>query len=104
MNLLMMFPEVNTDELKASIKNNKISNFDVLSQIMSKVSLKFKTKLYDEDEDPETSNNIFEVKNGKYIRGQIEKSVLGASSKGVIHRIFNDFGNMHANSLITCRM
>ena len=45
MNLLMMFPEVNTDELKAAIKNNKISNFDVLSQIMSKVSLKFKTKL-----------------------------------------------------------
>jgi DNA-directed RNA polymerase II subunit RPB1 len=100
MNLLMMFPEVNVDELKAAIKNNKISNFDVLSQIMSKVTLKFKTKLYDEDEDPETSNNIFEIKNGKYIRGQIEKSVLGASSKGIIHRIFNDFGNMHASNFI----
>jgi DNA-directed RNA polymerase II subunit RPB1 len=100
MNLLMMFPEVNTDELKAAIKNNKISNFDVLSQIMSKISLKFKTKLYDEDEDPETSNNIFEVKNGKYIRGQIEKSVLGAASKGVLHRVFNDFGNMHCSNFI----
>jgi DNA-directed RNA polymerase II subunit RPB1 len=100
MNLLMMFPEVNVDELKAAIKNNKISNFDVLSQIMSKVSLKFKTKLYDEDEDPETSNNIFEIKNGKYIRGQIEKSVLGSGSKGIIHRIFNDFGNMHASNFI----
>ena len=100
MNLLMMFPEVNIDELKSAIKNNKISSFDVLSQIMSKVTLKFKTKLFEDDEDPETSNNIFEVKNGKYIRGQIDKSVLGASSKGIIHRVFNDFGNMHASNFI----
>jgi len=39
-------------------------------------------------------------KNGQYIRGQIEKSVLGATSKGLLHRICNDFGNMASSDFI----
>jgi len=102
MNLLMMYSKVDTKALREISENNsgKIKNFDVLSQIMAPLTLKFKTKLWDEDEEYATSNNVFEVRNGKYIRGQIEKSVLGSSTKGVLHRTFNDFGNMTACNFI----
>ena len=100
MNLLMMYPKVNPDELNDSIKNGKISTFDVMSQILPPITSKFKTKLFDDNEDPATSNNVFEVRNGKYIRGQIEKSVLGASTKGMIHRINNDYGVAQATGFI----
>ena len=98
MNLLMMFKDV---DIKALFENGKkISNFDILSQIMKPITLKNKTKLFDSDEDPATSNNIMEIKNGKYIRGQLEKSMLGSSTKGIIHRIFNDYGHMQAAQFI----
>ena len=45
MNLLMMFPKVDTEELR---NKKEISSFDVLSQIMSPLTLKYKTKLYEE--------------------------------------------------------
>jgi DNA-directed RNA polymerase beta' subunit len=61
---------------------------------MPPLTLKYKTKLWDADkqEDPATSNNFLEIYNGRYIRGQIEKSVLGGGSKGILHRICNDYG------------
>lgn len=59
------------------------------------MSLKYKTSLFDDDVDNfETSNNVLEIKNGKLIRGQFDKSVLGSSTKSIIHRICNDYGNM----------
>ena len=33
----------------------------------------------------------YEIKNGKMLRGQIEKGVLGGKGNGLIQRIFNDF-------------
>ena len=98
MNLLMMYNNVNTEELMK--KGNKISSFDVLSQIMSPLTLKYNNKLFEEGEDSKTSNNVLEIRNGKYIRGQIEKSILASTTKGIIHRIFNDFGPMQASSFI----
>ena len=101
MNLLMMFPKVDVEALRASIKSDDtISTFDILSQILSPMTLKYKTKLFEEDEDASTSNNVLEIRNGKYIRGQLEKGVLGASTKGIIHRICNDYGNMAAAAFI----
>ena len=101
MNLLMMFPKVDVDALRKAIRpDNTISTFDILSQIISPMTLKYKTKLFEEDEDASTSNNVLEIRNGKYIRGQLEKSVLGAATKGIIHRICNDYGNMAAAAFI----
>jgi DNA-directed RNA polymerase beta' subunit len=99
MNLLMMFDRVNPAEL---FKNgNIITNFDILSQILPPFSLKYKTKLYNEEKDnPKTSNAILEIKNGEYIRGQIDKGVLAAGTKGIIQRICNDFGYMAASKFI----
>lgn len=94
MNLLMMFPRVNEQALlKIRDAGEKITNFDVLSQILPPMTLHYKTKLFNDSEDPRSSNNILEIKDGKYIRGQLEKGVLGAGTKGLIHRVCNDFGN-----------
>jgi DNA-directed RNA polymerase beta' subunit len=98
MNLLMKFPHINVKKLRDA--GPKITNFDILSQIMPPMTTKFKTKLYEDDEDYETSNNVLEINNGKYVRGQIEKSVMGAGTKGLIHRIYNDFGQMEAVKFI----
>jgi DNA-directed RNA polymerase II subunit RPB1 len=98
MNLLMMYNSVDTEALRE--KGNKITNFDILSQILSPLTMKYKTKLFEENEEYETSNNVLEIRNGKYIRGQLEKSVLASTTKGIIHRVCNDYGNMAAANFI----
>ena len=98
MNLLMMFPKVNTKALREA--GNKLNSFDVLSQIMAPITLNYKTNLFGDNEEYSTSNNVLEIRNGKYIRGQMEKSVLASTSKGILHRIFNDFGNMACSNFI----
>ena len=98
MNLLMMYSDVNVETIMENKKN--LTSFDVMTQIMGPLSLKYKTKLFQDGEDHESSNNILEIKNGEYMRGQIEKSVLGSSTKGIIHRLFNDFGPRTAANFI----
>lgn len=98
MNILMMYQKVDVKALRDA--GDKITNFDILSQIMSPITLKYNTKLFEDDEDPKTSNNVLEIRNGKYIRGQLEKSALASTTKGIIHRVCNDFGNMRASEFI----
>ena len=57
-----------------------ITNFDIISQIIPSISIYKKTKRFKENEDSKTSNQIIEIKNGNYIRGQLDKSSLGGSS------------------------
>ena len=96
MNLLMMFNCVNENKLLENVNSKRgITNFDILSQIMPPLSMKYKTKAFKEDKDDfKTSNAVLEIQNGEYIRGQMDKAVLGAGTKGLLHRICNDFGNM----------
>ena len=98
MNILMMFKHV--DPSKFNIVNGKISNYDILSQILPPMTLVGKTNLFQEDEDFHTSNNILEIRDGKYIRGQLEKKVIGSTTKGILHRICNDFGNMQSSNFV----
>ena len=91
MNLLMRFDNVKGDIFKGD--NKQISNFKILSQIFPPMSAKFPNKIFDDaDDDRKTTNNIIEIREGHYLRGQIDKGVLGATSKGLIQSIFNDFG------------
>ena len=94
MKLLMMFPDVDVAKLDPANKKT-FTSFDILSQIMPPLSYRNKSNLYSSSspEDDATTNHIVEIKNGKYIRGQIEKSILGSGTKGLIHRICNDFSN-----------
>lgn len=98
MNLLMMYNNVDTQALME--KGDNITNFDVLSQIMPPITMITKTKLFEEGEEYATSNNVMEIRNGKYVRGQLEKSMLGGATKGIIHRAFNDFGSREAADFI----
>ena len=89
MNMLMAYNNVNVDKLS----KESITSFDILSQIMPPITLKYKTNRFGDNETFKDSNNVLELINGNYIRGQMDKGVLGAGSKGLIQRIFNDIGS-----------
>jgi DNA-directed RNA polymerase II subunit RPB1 len=98
MNLLMMCNRINENTILE--KEGPITSFDIMSQIIPPLSLYYKTKLFKEGDDVKTSNGILEIKNGEYIRGQIDKGVVGSGTKGLIHRICNDFGNIASAQFI----
>jgi len=101
MNILMMFNGVNENELLENLKKEGgITNFDIISQIMPPLSMRYKTKAFKDTDDVSTSNAVIEIKNGKYIRGQMDKSVMGARTKGLLQRVCNDFGNMASAKFI----
>ena len=79
-------------------KNDKFSHFDVLSQILPNISLKYKTSLFEKSGDSyEDSNFVLDIQNGIMKRGQFDKGVLGSSSKGILHRVLKDYdvGSCH---------
>ena len=96
MNLIVGLKNINT-----SIFNNEtISNYNLISQIIPPISMKYKLKNFDDSEDYKTSNHVVEIYNGNYIRGELQKGVLGDGSKGLIQRICNDYGNMASSDFI----
>jgi DNA-directed RNA polymerase beta' subunit/intein/homing endonuclease len=100
MNLLAAYPRVNETAFKSG---EDLSNFDVLSQILPPLTLKYKKRQFGEknpNEDYATSNNVIEIRNGRMLRGQIDKSVLGGGGVGLIQRVCNDFGNIAAADFI----
>jgi len=97
MNLLMHFKDVNVNEL---VDKDVITSFDILSQIMPPLTLKYKNKLFGDDEDFSTSNNVLDIKNGQIYRGQLDKGIFGKGTKGLLQRVVNDFGNMTAAKFI----
>jgi DNA-directed RNA polymerase II subunit RPB1 len=100
MNLLMMFNRVDMSKIKRK-RNERVSNFEVLSQILPPMSLKVKNKQYNgETEKADSSNNIIEIKDGTYLRGQMDKGILGSGTKGLIHRVCNDYGNMASAAFV----
>jgi DNA-directed RNA polymerase II subunit RPB1 len=85
MNLLMMFNGINENELLKDIQNEgMVSNFNIMSQIMPPLTIK----------------NKLEIRNGKYIKGQMDKGALGGRTRGLLQRVCNDFGNMASAKFI----
>jgi len=94
MNLLMGIKNVNIASFSNMFNNkDEISSFEILTQIFPDMSLKYKTSKFKSGENMNNSPNVLEIKNGEYIRGQLDKKVLGAGTKGLLHRICNDYGN-----------
>ena len=94
MNILMGFSRVDVASLAGK---KKITSFDILSQITPPLTLKTKTKQYDDKaDDYATSNNVLEILNGKYVRGQM----IASTAKSVLNRICNDFGHMACSDYI----
>ena len=104
MNLLMCYDKVDVSKLPQKSKkldDKTISNFNILSQIMPPMTVKHKTGRFDsEKEDYKTSNNVLEIVNGEYVRGQMGKDIFGDGTSGLLQRICNDFGNKEATSFI----
>jgi len=98
MNLLMALDTVN-ESMFSNVDGN-LSNFQILSQIMPPLTLKYKKKSFGEKEDYNTSNNVLEIRDGQYLRGQLDKTVLGSGTNGLIHRTCNDFNNMTSAKFI----
>lgn len=90
MNLLMRYDRVDTSKLP---QGDEVTSYDILTQLMPPLSLRYKTKRFKDGDDARTSPAVLEVANGVYKRGQLDKSVLGDGSRGLIQRICNDFGN-----------
>ena len=98
MNLLMAYGGVNEGLFSSNAE--RISSFQILSQIMPAFTMKYKTKGFGENDDFATSPGVLEIVDGKYLRGQLDNTVLGGGSNGLITRTCNDFGNMAASDFI----
>jgi DNA-directed RNA polymerase II subunit RPB1 len=98
MNLLMGYKNVNPSLF--SDPKKKITNFQILSQILPPLSMKYKTKQFGGSDDYATSNNVLEIKDGEILRGHIDSGVLASTTSGMIQRICNDFGNLASASFI----
>ena len=87
----MHFNEI--DLTKINFQNETITNFEILTQIMPLLSLKYKTKRFMDTDDYATSNNVLEIQDGKYIRGIMEKGVGGVvletDDPGEISKVVN---------------
>ncbi len=98
--LILMQHQKSNPEVFKKKSNERITNFEILSQILPSMSLKVKNKQFGDKDNSKTSNNIVEIINGRYERGQIDKGILGSGTKGLIQRICNDFGNAASSSFI----
>ena len=98
MNLLMGIANINVKIFKR--RKKMLSSFSILSEILPPMSANFKNKNYDDDKEKrKESNNIIEIYNGQYIRGQMDKSAFGGTH-GLIQSIFNDFGDQQSAQFI----
>jgi len=96
MNMLMSCNDVDL----TLFTKDRINSFEILTQITPPLSVHHTNGKFKESEDKETSNNVLEINNGVYKRGQLDKSLLGARSKGLLHRVCNDFGNLQSSKYI----
>jgi DNA-directed RNA polymerase II subunit RPB1 len=78
------------------------SSFEILSNILPPLTLKYKTNLFKKiDEGKESSsNNVLEIENGVMKRGQFEKDSLCGGGRGLIQRINNDFSEQECQYFI----
>jgi DNA-directed RNA polymerase II subunit RPB1 len=87
MNLLMSVGDIRTE----LIPKGAASSFEILTQIMPPLSC---------DVPAGADGNRIKVVRGQYLGGQLGANALGATSKGLIHSIFNEYGADRAASFI----
>ena len=104
MGLLVGYQKINANLFKMNRDDDSvITNFQILSQIMPPMTIRYKTDHFDDKVDrfdDITNNHVVEIRDGKYIRGQIEKGVLASGGNSLIQRICNDFGNVASADFI----
>jgi len=98
MNLLMHLNKIDLNSI--NFNKPELKNFELLSQIIPNISMKYKTKKFEDSEDFATSNNVLEINKGTIVRGQIEKGILGDTTRGLLQRIYNDYGTSSSRDFI----
>ena len=98
MNLLMYYDKVDTELFKTQIKKLQVLKY--YHKFYHLFNANLKMVYWETEEDNKTTNNIIEIKNGSYMRGQLDKGSLGSGSKDLIQTIFNDFGHGLEQSLL----
>ena len=83
--------------------NNNIIEYwsgkQLISYILPKsLNLKMKNNAFDNN--PNKNINEIVIKNGKLIKGTLDKSCFTKTSKGLIHTIYNDFGPIRTKNFI----
>ena len=96
MNLLMYNKNIDL----SLFKKDRIKSFEILSQILPPINANFKNSGFSDSEDRKTTNNVIEIVNGNFIRGQIDKGTLSGKMNGLIRSIFNDYNYMNASNFI----
>jgi DNA-directed RNA polymerase II subunit RPB1 len=86
MNLLCLYPQLDPESL-AGLHN--YSGRDLVSRILPPLSL-----------DSKFGDSKVIIRRGQMETGQLNKSVLGASSRGLLHTIHNDYGGLAASAFI----
>ena len=71
MNLLMKCDKVNENILNSLGKS--VTNFEILSQILPALTLKYTSSLFNSDENKKESNNVLEIKMEPYIEVKLKK-------------------------------
>lgn len=74
----------------AIFKKGEVSAHEIISLILPSMTLYC----------PSKADTPVRIQNGQFLSGKIDKSALSASSLGIIHRIFNDFGERAAADFI----
>jgi DNA-directed RNA polymerase II subunit RPB1 len=96
MDLMMYNPRANIMRLDA-ISGDRVSNIELLSQIIPYMSLTAKNKKYDADKDAAANaNSVIRIRGSEYLGGQIDSGI----TRKLILRICNEFGNMRAADFI----
>jgi DNA-directed RNA polymerase II subunit RPB1 len=100
MNLLLKTNTYTTTRLFDDSKK-EYNHFQIMSEIIPPISLKYKTDLFEKfAETAQESNLILDIQNGTIKRGQFDKGVLGSSSKGILHRILKDYDSQACKHFI----
>ena len=104
MGLLVGYQKIDANLFKMNREDaSVITNFQILSQIMPPMTIRYKTDHFDDKVDrfdDTTNNHVVEIRDGYYVRGQIEKGVLASGGNSLIQRICNDFGNIASADFI----
>ena len=100
MNLLMKTNKFSMINLFTELDKPEYTTFELLTEILPKITLKYKTNLFKKDEEYSDSNHVLEINSGIIKRGQFDKGVLGGSSKGLLHRIKKDYNAIECQDFI----
>ena len=70
------------------------TGLQLLSLILPPVNLEMGNNSYNEDIEGKDSINFVKIKDGNIIQGRFDKNIISKGTKGLVHTIFNDFGEV----------